>query len=63
LAGFVASRQIGGAVKRNKIKRILREAYRMNRVSFEGLKVIFHAHGPLSFDEAVTAFRQFTEGR
>jgi ribonuclease P protein component len=61
-AGFVASKQIGGAVKRNKVKRILREAYRMNRTCFKGLKVVLYAHGSLSYGEALAAFKHFREG-
>ena len=63
LVGFVASKRIGGAVKRNRVKRILREAYRMNRMIFKGLKVILYAHGPLSLDEASVLIRQFKEGQ
>lgn len=63
LVGFVASKRIGGAVKRNRVKRILREAYRMNRMTFKGLKVILYAHGPLSLDEAGILIRRFGEGQ
>lgn len=62
-AGFIASRSIGGAVKRNKVKRILREAYQMNKDIFKGLKVIFYVHGTLKFQEIVDIFKAFQEGR
>jgi ribonuclease P protein component len=61
--GFVASKRIGGAVKRNRVKRILREAYRMNKDNFKGLKVIFYARGPLKFNEVVDIFKTFQEGK
>ena len=62
-AGFVASRQVGGAVKRNRIRRILREAYRMNKEIFRGLEVIFYAQGLLDFDDVVKIFKQFPAKR
>ena len=34
--GVVASRKVGGAVKRARAKRLLREAYRRNRFRFQG---------------------------
>lgn len=61
--GFVASKNIGGAVKRNLVKRILREAYRMNKDIFKGLKVIFYARGPLKFKKVVDIFKTFQEGK
>jgi len=60
-AGFVASKKIGGAVKRNRVKRLLREAYRMNKEIFQGLKVIFYAVGPLTHKEILWAFKKFRE--
>ena len=34
--GVVASRRVGGAVQRNRAKRLLREAWRLNRFRFAG---------------------------
>ncbi len=34
--GVVASRRVGGAVQRNRAKRLLREAWRLNRHRFAG---------------------------
>ena len=61
--GFVASMKIGGAIKRNRVKRILREAFRMNKEIFKGLEAIFYAQGPLDFNSVVTIIESFQEGR
>lgn len=58
-AGFIASKHIGGAVKRNRVKRILREAYRMNRNLFTRFTVVFYARGPLERDDVIAAFDKF----
>jgi len=62
-AGFFASRKVGGAAKRNRVKRILREAYRMNKTIFKGLRIIFLAQENIEFKEAVEAIKSFPEGR
>lgn len=51
-AAFVATRKFKKAVERNRIKRILREAYRINKELFGKFYMVFHADGLLNFDEA-----------
>lgn len=62
-AGFIASKHIGGAVKRNRVKRILREAYRMNKNLFTGFTVVLYARGPLEREDVIVAFNKFMEAR
>jgi ribonuclease P protein component len=50
-------------VKRNRTKRILREAYLMNRENFKELNIIFYAEGLLELTEAVSIIKAFREGR
>ncbi|MGB9720200.1 MAG: ribonuclease P protein component [bacterium] len=61
--GFFASGKIRSAVKRNRVKRILREAYRMNKEIFEGLKVIFYAHNLLDAENVLNGFASFRKER
>uniref|UniRef100_A0A7V3VTQ9 Ribonuclease P protein component n=1 Tax=candidate division WOR-3 bacterium TaxID=2052148 RepID=A0A7V3VTQ9_UNCW3 len=60
--GFFASKKLKGAVKRNRVKRILREAYRMNKEVFMGFKVIFYAQSLLDAEEVLKAFQAFKKG-
>jgi len=62
-AGFIASRNIGCAAKRNRVRRILREAYRMNKEYFEGLNVILYTEDVVSLDEAMDSIAKYKEGR
>lgn len=52
--GFAVGRRVGGAVRRNRVKRWLREAVRCLHPSLaQGYDLVFIARGPLA-DEAVT---------
>jgi ribonuclease P protein component len=62
-AGFIASRNIGRAATRNRVRRILREAYRMKKEYFEGKKTILYAEGLVTLDEVLQSISRFTEGR
>jgi ribonuclease P protein component len=42
--GVTASRKIGGAIERNRVKRLVREAFRRSRLLFpSGLDIVFIA--------------------
>ncbi len=47
--GLTVGRRVGSAVRRNRIKRMLREAFRMERAGFGGVDVVavVRPHDPL----------------
>ncbi len=58
--GFVVSRRLGGAVVRNRTRRLLREAVRLSNARLKtGFEVVLSAHNPIvdqpynKVDEAV----------
>jgi ribonuclease P protein component len=61
--GFIASRNIRCAAKRNRVRRILREAYRMNKEYFRGMRTIIYAEGLVTHEEALHSFLEFKGGR
>ncbi|MGB3341958.1 MAG: ribonuclease P protein component [bacterium] len=59
--GFVASKKVGSAVKRNMAKRRIREAYRMNKDIFKGLQVIFYTQHQLTTKQILKSFKSLQE--
>ncbi len=57
-AAFVTSRKFKKSVDRNRAKRILREAYRLNKNIFDNLCMIFHADGPINFGETEKSIKE-----
>jgi ribonuclease P protein component len=45
--GIVASRRVGGAVRRNKAKRLIREIFRLNKQQGSGWDVVVIARADL----------------
>ncbi len=64
--GIVASRRLGGAVKRNRIKRILREVVRLREdLKSMGIDMVIIARKGMlkvGFKEASEAFNNLTKG-
>jgi len=66
--GLAISRRAGGAVQRNRIKRLVRDAFRRKAAAFDGLDIVFTArpeaaaHGQPQVDQLIDRLAQLVAG-
>lgn len=62
-AGFVAGRRVGGAVQRNRARRVMREAYRRLKslLPRRGIQLVFVARAPCARQSLAQIDREMRE--